>query len=671
MNKQRKNNPPAQEIVDTQPIQQDTETPKVGFKPTKWLIALMAAVAMAVTFFVYTSAFKNDFVDWDDYAYVIDNELIRNEKIPNSEIWQRPISLNYHPLTIQTMRWHNNKCEKCSEGISAKPFIQGNVWLHTANVGLVFALIYALSGGIWWVALFCALWFGIHPLHVESVAWVSERKDVLYVFFSLLGLLSFNHFHSTGEKKWGFWLITLMLSILACLSKAMAVVNPLLMMLIIYWKSKPEEAFLSIEGILNPKRLAYFAPLLAISLFFGLMAVKIQSGDNFLGLLKVPTNTAVAINEFKTFNILERLHFAAYGYTAYFTEFFLPNDLCTFYPYPTRVEYNADQLFYHSRLLFMLGTIGLVGLGLFKKDNEWIKTATFGIGFYFLAVVLVLQFLSVGVVIKADRYSYFPYVGLIFMLLMFWKLLMDKNQLLQIVGLVIALGLSGFFFIKTQKQIATWQNSEALWTQVISTQAGKNLEQPYSVRGHAYGKMADKAAKAGQMDKVQFYLDKAFNDFQACVTVGTQRGEVFEGLGNIYGMRQNYPKALENYDQAAILDPKKATIYYNRGVTHSILKNWEKAITDYNRSEELGNEKLDDLRRNRALAAINARQFAVAIKDLDILCQQSPNDYAHFANRGVCKAQLGDKAAAKADFERALQRKPNDEFTLNQLNALK
>ena len=319
----------------------------------------------------------------------------------------------------------------------------------------------------------------------------------------------------------------------------------------------------------------------------------------------------------------------------------------------------------------MFGTLALAGFGLFRKDNKWLKTATFGIGFYFVAVVLVLQFLSVGVVIKADRYSYFPYVGLIFMLLMFFNLLIDKNNIFKIIGLLIALGLSAFFLAKTQTQIATWQNSETLWTQVINTQKGKNIEQPYSIRGHAYGKMADKAAKAGEMDKVQFFLEKAFNDFQACVQTGTNRGEVFEGLGNIYGMRQNYPLALKNYDQAAILDPKKATIYFNRGVTHSILKNWEKAIADYNRSEELGNEKLEDLRRNRALAAINARQFALGLKDLDILTQQFPNDYAHFANRGVCKAQLGQKNEAIADFQKALQLRPNDEFCTNQLNALK
>jgi protein O-mannosyl-transferase len=655
-----------------QPILTEKETDlteKGAILPKKWLWGLLVLI-LAVVFGLYSSSFKNDFVDWDDYAYVVDNELVRNEKIANSVIWKKPISLNYHPLTIQTMRWNSNKCEKCAEGISARPFIQWNVIIHCANVALVFWLIYGLSG-FWWIAAFCSLWFGIHPLHVESVAWVSERKDVLYVFFSLLSLLSFSKFLQTGEKNLIWWAATTILLVLACLSKAMAVVSPLLMMLILYWKLPLETVFLSLKGIFQPKRLLYFAPLLAISLLFGLMAVKIQSGDNFLGMLDVPKNTAVALNEFKTFNLLERFHFAAVGYSAYIVEFFLPMDLCTFYPYPSRVEYENSNLVNYARLFFMLGTLFFVFYALFTKNHKLTKIAAFGIGFYFVAVVLVLQFLSVGVVIKADRYSYFPHIGLIFMLLSFWAVWIEKNAIFKPLGLVLGLVASAFFAYKTHQQIAVWQNSETLWTQVINSQQGRNIEQPYSIRGHAYGKLADKAAKNNQMDKVKLYLDKAFNDFQACIKVGTNRGEVYEGLGNIYGMRQDYLKALENYNRAAELDSTKASIFYNRGVTYSILQQWDKAVENYNFSEELGNDKISELRQNRALSAINAKQFVLALKDLNVLCQEQPNNYAHFANRGVCKAQLADKNAAIADFQLALKLKPNDEFSTNQLNLLK
>ena len=502
-------------------------------KTSKVTLFVLVLAIVAIVFSLYISAFKNDFVDWDDYAYVIDNELVTNEKLPNSQLWKRPISLNYHPLTIQTMKWNNNKCAQCSEGIAAKPFIQWNVFIHCANVALVFLLIYALSG-TWWIAAFTSLWFGIHPLHVESVAWVSERKDVLYVFFSLLSLLSFIQFYKQKENSFIWYFLILITLLLACLSKAMAVVLPVLLLLILYWKQPIEQSFLSSNGIFKIKRILYFLPLFAISLFFGLMAMKIQSGQNFMNLLIVPTNTAVALNDFNTFNILERLHFAAYGYVSYLVDFFIPNELSTFYPYPSRIEYNNNLITNYLNLFFMLATLGMVIYGLIAKNNRLLKIAAFGFGFYFLAVALVLQFLSVGVVIKADRYSYFPHIGFIFMLLNFWAFLTEKSPIFKSIGLILALAATGFFAYKTHKQIAIWQNSETLWTQVINTQQGKNLEQPFSIRGHAYGKQADKAAKNNQPDKVNSYLDKAFNDFQACIKAGTSRGEVYEGLGNIY-----------------------------------------------------------------------------------------------------------------------------------------
>ena len=147
-------------------------------------LLLTIGVLVGITFAVYSPALDNDFVDWDDYAYVIDNPLVRDPKTPISEIWKRPISLNYHPVTIWTMRLHaqGNRCDStkeknCMEGISARPFIRWNIILHLLNVVLVFGLLYNLSRANLILSSIAALWFGIHPMHVESVAWVySEPK---------------------------------------------------------------------------------------------------------------------------------------------------------------------------------------------------------------------------------------------------------------------------------------------------------------------------------------------------------------------------------------------------------------------------------------------------------------------------------------------------------------
>jgi hypothetical protein len=195
-----------------------------------WLF-LIPAIICLLTYIAYQPALDNDFVDWDDNTYVIDNPMVRNKKVPVSEIFKQPVSLNYHPITMLTMRWNNNECKDCIHGISAKPFISWNLIFHLLNTVLVFFLTYRLSLKNLFVGGFSAIVFALHPMHVESVAWVSERKDVLYVFFFLAGLLSFDKYldgkYSSKPVSDYKWLgITLLLFILSCLSKAMAVVFP-------------------------------------------------------------------------------------------------------------------------------------------------------------------------------------------------------------------------------------------------------------------------------------------------------------------------------------------------------------------------------------------------------------------------------------------------------------
>lgn len=650
------------------PAAPPTQKPAASAAPARpwgWLLAIIVGLIVA-TSVAYQPALDNEFVDWDDYTYVVENDLVRKDKTTTADIFKTPISLNYHPLTMLTMRWNNNKCEACIDGISARPFIMGNLILHILNVLLVFGLAYYLSGGSYWLAGVVGLWFGVHPMHVESVAWVSERKDVLYTFFFLGAMATYlRHL-----QKGGFmWLgATLALFVLACLSKAMAVVLPVVMILLAFWQAKSDSPAASMRVALAPRRMLEYLPFFVVALFFGLMAVKIQSGQNFMGLFNISPNSAVAINSFNTFKLIERFHFAAHGYTSYVANFFVPMDLCTFYPYPTRPDYEGNTALWHAKLAIMLVSLVLALYWAFMGQRKWQKAYVFGLGFYFITVALVLQFLSVGLVIMADRYAYLPYFGLSFGL--FYLLLQANKQVQQAAfGVLALIGL--WFVVQTRKQVETWQDSETLWEQVIQSQKKtNNIDHAYSVRGHYFGKTADKLAKKGKQDQVKALLDKAYLDFEEAVRLGSQKTEVYEGLGNIYGMRGDYPKALEMYAKAIQLNPRRATLHYNLGVTYGLSGRWAEAVKAYDECEKNGADRPIDLYTNRSVARINAGQYQEALKDLDWLIQNQPNMYTSFTNKGIVLIQLGDKVGARAALEQALRLNPNDALTKERLAGL-
>jgi hypothetical protein len=364
----------------------------------------------------YQGALKNGFVDWDDNEYVVNNNMIRNQgETQFKDILSTVVSLNYHPLTMLSMRLNNNTCQSCPNGISAKPFIRGNITLHLFNSILVFLLIFLLSDRNVLIAFLVAAVFGVHPMHVESVAWVSERKDVLYGFFFLSGLLAYVKYLTEHKGRYLWLIFSFVLFILSCLSKATAVVFPVVLLLLNFWfqdKNKEQSVKSALLGIVNPKKLLLLLPFFAVSVFFGLMATQIQSGKNFMGMLKFLKEHNDVINVVGPVSTLQHIQVGSYGFLTYIVKFFLPVNLSPFYPYPTLQEFNHGSFSITMWIAFvaLLFTIFLVIRSLRKS-----KLYFFGIGFYFITIALVLQFISVGTAVIAERYSYLPYIGLAFL----------------------------------------------------------------------------------------------------------------------------------------------------------------------------------------------------------------------------------------------------------------
>jgi tetratricopeptide (TPR) repeat protein len=621
-----------------------------------------ALAVMIIVFITYRGALENSFTDWDDYGYVIDNELVRN---PGDnylkDLFTTPVLLNYHPLTILTLRLNNNECKSCPEGISAKPFIRGNIILHIFNSLLVLAFVFLLTDRNVIASLLVALLFGVHPMHVESVAWIAERKDVLYSFFFLAGLIAYLFFKKKERSK-HLWLATAFIFfVLSCLSKATAVVFPVVLILINFWIDYPEKRSVSkaIRSSFSLRNLLLLVPFFIVSLFFGIMAVRIQNNENFLGILNPVENAVDVVNTVQPFSILQRFQVAGYGFMMYIIKFLVPVNLIAFYPYPEISEFKGG-IFSVILWLSLAATvlIAITSIWSSKKTRLYV----FGTGFFFITIALVLQFISVGNAMMADRYSYLPYIGLSMIPAM---LITGLNKKARNILLTVSASFIIILMLLSIKQVKIWKDNGTLWTNVIKKHP--HLELARRSRGKYYSKLS---ATAKSEKEKRLLEDKAFTDFSEAIKAGTKSADVYEGTAIIFQSRGENSKALLFISKAITMNPDKGGAYYNRAMIYDGLDRKEEAITDYSTALRLEPELEIKILSNRSVLYLETGKFREANKDLDRLITLDALNQMYYYNRAFSRLKLGDPDGAIDDYRKVLQMNPGDELTRKQLQVL-
>ena len=267
---------------------------------------------LILTLLIFLPIRNAEFTNWDDQTYVTENPYIMSMEVKTFFMsgihsdYPDGIAYNYHPLTMLSLA-ANYKMS----GLNPSSYHWTNLLFHLLNVFLVFYFLRLVLGKkTHYLAAFGALLFAIHPLHVESVAWVSERKDVLFCFFYLLGLISY----MGVLKKKSSWILVSLFFIGSLLSKPSAVTFPIALIFLDYAFAKKWEWNRIINKI----------PLIALSILFGLITISIQ-GD-------------VAVGDFEKYSILQRLGFASFGLVHYVAHFIFPIHPTTFYPYPPQSQ---------------------------------------------------------------------------------------------------------------------------------------------------------------------------------------------------------------------------------------------------------------------------------------------------------------------------------------------
>ena len=458
---------------------------------------------MGLIFFVFCifyRATQNDFVVWDDPRYVSENELIQNPSFENLFILIKSVVLlNFHPVTMASL-WLN----AFLFGNAAKSFILTNILIHCFNTYLIYKLANELNPDDLISLLIAAFW-GLHPMHVESVVWVSERKDVLYTAFFLLGLLKYIDLQANNDFKQG---IVLLYFTLSCLSKAMAIVFPFVLILVDYWFERKTTLIQQFKS-----KWLYFL----ISAIFFLISINTLSGGDLGGILtKVGTSQAVTTNQL---SICERLSFSSFSLLLYLFKLIIPVQLHHWYVFP---------VFKAAYGLFILFPILLI-LSLyfsFKKN----RTVFFGLIFFLINIILVLQILPNSKAMMAERYSYLSYFGLIFTLFVVSRSFIQKNKIVIIGLLLILLSFSYLSFNQTKN----WKNTLALWEQTFKYHP-ENEEVAVSYINNL---------------KIQSKNEAVFPACEIAIKSGAKSAKISHEMASQYIKTENYQAALVQLNQA-------------------------------------------------------------------------------------------------------------------------
>jgi len=409
------------------------------------LLGLLLGGVAVVT---YLPACRNDFVNWDDPIYVTTNRHVAAGLTSTSirYAWTTFDSANWIPLT-----WLSYELDATLFGVNATAFHATNVILHAVNVWLLYLVLKGMTGAVVRSAL-VALLFAIHPLHVESVAWISERKDVLSTGGLLLTLLAYRRY-AAQPTTLRYALVCGAYSV-GLLAKSMLVTLPLLLLLVDFWplqrigcKDEGEERTDDSNADLRRSLVQLFVeklPLLALAFIDGLVTLAAQqSAMEPLAFLTVPYRIGNAL--------------CAYGWYLWKTAW--PTGLCTLYQHP----------FEDLSLRAVVGaTVGLILMTVYV--TYWAsrrRHLVFGWLWFLIALFPVIGLIQVGLQAYADRYSYIPHIGLFVLIVWEGHYWSSQSRIGRWAGIGLSTAFIAMFLWQTTAQIATWRDSDSMWSTVL------------------------------------------------------------------------------------------------------------------------------------------------------------------------------------------------------------
>lgn len=516
---------------------------------------------VAITWFVFGQTLRHDFVDFDDHIYVYQNPVINRGLSLAGVIgaFTNPHAGNWHPLTTIS---HMLDCQLFGLRAGGHHFM--NVLLHTIAVLLLFFVLKQMTGAFWQSAFVAAV-FAIHPLHVESVAWVSERKDVLSAVFFMLTLGAYVRY--ARRRSIGRYLTVALCLALGLMSKPMLVTVPFVLLLLDYWPlNRISREKSAVTGQKTQARDQWSVVSSLVTEKIPLFALCVASCITTL-LVKHYAKTSIDQLPFTW-----RLSNAVISYVVYIWQMFWPAQLAPFYPHPNN-QLPLWQVLLASVFLIVVSALAIRC----RKERSYILTGWF---WYIGMLVPVIGLMQVGEQARADRYTYLPQIGLYMMIVWGVTNLMQPTMigssdcrssatgsrplssgsnsgykpLFAAIMATILIALSWRSFAQTSH----WQNSETLWNHTMTVSPANDMA--HTNLGYLFLNRSD--------------FDQAISHFQKALEIRSSRafghykvGEALieNNLGVALTHKGRLTEAIDHYEKAAEMRPDYGDAYLNLG----------------------------------------------------------------------------------------------------------
>ena len=564
------------------------------------------AFVLIVTFIAFIPSLQNDFVNWDDDVNIMENINLDGFTIENVKRIFHPatgtVIGNYNPLPIFTFA-----IEKHFFGLDATAYHVNNLILHLLTTLLVFRILLMMKLSTS-AAVVGALLFGIHPMRVESVAWVTERKDVLLGVFYFSAIYTYiKYIISKGNAK-KYFAYTIVLFVIALFSKIQAVSLPLSMLALDYYFKRPLTLKLLMEKV----------PFFGLSLLFGLM-----------GIFFLAENSS--LDDITNYTLFERLLVGAYSFIVYLVKFVFPYKMSCLYPYPKSIS----GLFYAAPI----GVLAILG-GIFYAHKKQLKHVVFGLVFFIFNIMFLLQILSAGQGFLADRFTYIAYFGLFFMVAFAFDQFIQRKPNMQT---FLSAGVGAYLLLfmgMTWQQNKTWKNGETLWTNVLKTE--RKTTTPWSNRAFYYRDIKK--------------YDKALLDYNKAIQINPSKAALYNSRGKLFFDIGKTQECIKDYNTATQLDPTLTEAWINRGAAYASQGNLQQALADFNKGIEIDPTYKNGF-ANRSLLFNQTQQFREALADYNSYIALDPNNSEMYFERAIAKRELGDYSGAMTDIEQAISMK--------------